>query len=239
MSSRVLSIIVPCHNEGENIPFILRAFADVLREKGFNGAELILIDNNSKDGTAEILKRELEKPEHSFARTVFEPRAGYGVAIKRGLESAQGEIIAWTHADLQTDPKDVLRAYEEYVKYNDPKVIIKGSRVGRPLAQIIFSAGMALIASVILRKRFFEINAQPKLFHRNFLEHLLGGPDDFSLDLYLLYQAKCYGYQVKTINVFFKKRIYGESKWAFSFSSKFKTIWRTIKYIVKLKRTLS
>ncbi len=235
-----LSIVVPCYNEGGNIPPLLNRFDDAMRERGGITTELIVVDNNSKDDTGKIIAAELATGKYPFAKTVFEPRAGYGAAIKKGLSTARGDVLAWTHADLQTDPRDVFRAYDELLSAKAENCIVKGSRVERPLSQVIFSFGMAVIASAVLQKRFFEINAQPKLFYRSSFDKLVGNtaPDDFSLDLYLLYRAKQQGYVVKSIPVKFAVRTFGESKWAFSFSSKIKTILRTIRYIFKLRETI-
>ncbi|OGY96861.1 MAG: hypothetical protein A2122_03130, partial [Candidatus Liptonbacteria bacterium GWB1_49_6] len=201
--------------------------------------ELIIVDNNSKDDTARVLEGELHKSDYAFARTVFEPSPGYGAAIKTGLRAARGEFLAWTHADLQTDPADVFRAFREAEKNVSDGFIIKGKRVGRPFSQALFSSGMAVIASVILRKPLWEINAQPKLFRRRLLETVLNGPDDFSLDVYLLYRAKQSGYPINSIDVVFEKRLHGTSKWAFSFSSKVKTTIRTVRYLWALRKTLA
>ena len=67
---------------------------------------------------------------------------------------------------------------------------------------------MQVFSSFILKK-LNDINAQPKLFSRKFYEkHFYNPPSDFSLDLFLLCKAEF----VKTIDVFFNKRIYGEAK---------------------------
>jgi hypothetical protein len=152
-----------------------------------------------------------------------------------GVREAKGDVIAWTHSDLQTDPEDIFRALELYRRDPDHPVV-KGRRIKRPLKDWAFSAGMALIASVVLRKVFYEINAQPKLFSRQFLEYLKDAPHDFSLDLYLLYQAKLHKVPIKSIPVRFLNRLHGESSWATSFASKRKTINRTIAYIFALRR---
>jgi len=234
-----LSIIIPSYNEGKNIPLVLEAFRVVFdigdRRKW---AELIIVDNNSKDDTADILNRELAKSEHAFARTVFQPIAGYGAAIKKGLEDAKSEVLAWTHADLQTDPDDVFKAFELYEKNGGGKILVKGHRVRRTFSQWFFSFGMAVISSALMGMRLYEVNAQPKLFGRDFLKLLTDVPDDFSLDLYVLCQANRNGYAIHSMRVLFKSRLHGESKWAFSFSSKIKTIVRTIKYIVRLRKSV-
>jgi glycosyltransferase involved in cell wall biosynthesis len=231
-----LSIVVTCYNEGKNIPLVLNAFREVFEAGNHHAlAELIIVDNNSTDDTPAILKHELTKPEYSFVRSVFEPRPGYGAAIKTGLRAARGEVLAWTHGDIQTDPVDVFRAFAIFARAENEHLIIKGNRVKRPLPHVIFSFGMAAVASAILRKPFFEINAQPKLFARKLLPVIESGPNDFSLDLHLLYHAKMHGYPIEKIDVEFKKRVHGESTWAFSFGSKMRTIWRTVKYIWKLR----
>ena len=204
--------------------------------------ELIGVDDASLDNTQAVFQEFLTNPSFNFLKIINiskEDHRGYGHAIMTGLKEARGEVLAWTHSDLQTDPADVFRAYEKFLEeggLKGGKIIVKGNRIRRTLSQVVFSFGMAIIASVILRKLFFEINAQPKLFGKNFMDYLTSAPEDFSLDLFLLYQAKKNGYKIKTINVLFNKRLHGESKWAFSFSSQLRTIKRTIKYIFKLRK---
>lgn len=230
-----LSIMVPFHNEEKNVPLVLDGYRQFFGRYNF---ELLCIDDASADGTNTALAHHLADERNSFARLIIITAAehrGYGHAVMTGVRQAQGEIIAWTHSDLQTDPADVFRAYDYWQEQADRNMVVKGSRVGRTPSQIILSGGMAIVASVILHRAFFEINAQPKLFHRDFLLYLENAPDDFSLDLYLLYQAKRYGYRIATISVRFPERQHGQSSWAFSWRSKWKTIMRTIRYIWRLR----
>src|SRR3989344_6250283 len=227
----MLSIVIPFHNERNSIEPILH------RAKSFIGRydfELICVNDASKDDTNEIFNRLLQDKDCSFVKYINispENHIGYGHAIMTGVSRANGEVIAWTHSDLQTDLADVFRAFDEFKEYSDRKVIVKGNRIARSFKDVAFSFGMACIASLRLGKVFYEINAQPKLFSRSFLEYLKNTPDDFSLDLYLLHQAKNNNFIIKTIDVRFEKRPHGQSSWANSFSSKWKTILRTIKYI--------
>lgn len=237
----MFSVVVPFHNEEKNTPLVLEGY---LKFKDKYSFELICVDDASSDGIQTIFKSFLSNPEFSFLKLVSinkENHRGYGHAIMTGLREARGDVLAWTHSDLQTDPADVFRAYEKFSEgggLGGEKIIIRGNRIRRTISQVIFSFGMAVVASFILRKIFFEINAQPKLFSKDFMRYLTNAPEDFSLDLFLLYQAKRYGYKIKTIDVLFNKRLYGESKWAFSFSSKLKTVRRTIMYIFKLSKIL-
>jgi glycosyltransferase involved in cell wall biosynthesis len=241
----ILSVVVPCYNEEKNIPLIIRRFGEALSRCKFSDlVEIILVDNGSKDHSAAVLPQEIEKSGLPNFKVVTVPvNQGYGFGIVSGLRAATGTLLSWTHADMQTDPYDVIRAYELYeseaLQSPGQKLIIKGHRVGRRFGEWAFTLGMSIISTTVLQSILFDINAQPKLFSRDFFQGLKNPPNDFSLDLFLIYAAKKSGYKVKTIDVVFAKRIHGESKWAFSWSSKYKTILRTIKYIFALRKQLS
>ena len=140
---------------------------------------------------------------------------------------------------MQTNPTDVLEAYKTFVNHPDyPKCILKGRGVGRNPLDALFKAGMSIISTLPLREKLSDVNAQPKMFHRNFLEKLTESPKDFSLDLYLLYQAQVHKYQFLEHHVNFEKRLYGESKGGGTLKGKLRLIQRTWKYMIKLKREL-
>ncbi|MFA5142296.1 MAG: glycosyltransferase [Candidatus Woesearchaeota archaeon] len=228
-----LSIIVPCYNEEMNIPLVLDRFARTLQ--GRKNIELILVDNNSKDNSAQILVDSLKQEEYSFARTVFQPLPGYGAAIWKGLTSAKGEFICWTHADMQTDPEDTITAFNLIKRHENPvKAYIKGERHGRPLFDSLFTSGMSLFETVLLRKRLYDINAQPNLFHRSFLDYLANPPSDFSFDLYCYYIARKKKYEMIRFPVLFTDRLNGHSNWNNGVRSKIKFIKRTIDFSIGL-----
>lgn len=234
-----LSIVVPCYNEEKNIPLIVEKFSRIC--EGRNDVEVILVNNGSTDSSAGVFEeRVAQYPSPALQVVTVKTNIGYGHGIVTGLRAATGDVLAWTHADLQTDPADAIRAFEKFRSFSDPaRVMIKGKRIKRSFGQWGFTFGMSCIASALLGGVYYDINAQPKLFHRSLFEKMTNPPDDFSLDLYLLYIAKNNGVRLHTIPVTFNKRIHGESKWAFSFSSKWKTILRTIRYIFALRRSVT
>ena len=241
-----LSIVVPCYNEEKNIPLIVGRFTEALQKyKGRAKIEIILVDNGSKDRSSEGMASEFARVGRSEFRTVLVPvNQGYGFGILSGLKAATSDVLAWTHADMQTDPYDVFLAFDLFERTlptvaTPAALMVKGRRIGRKFGDWAFTLGMSVISSVILGKLLFDINAQPKLFHRELYDSLLDPPHDFSLDLYLVYTAKLRHIRLETIDVRFAPRIHGESKWAFSWKSKYKTILRTIRYIVALRDQLS
>ncbi len=230
----ILSIVLPCYNEAKSLPLLLDGY---LKAKPDFPFELILVNNGSTDESKEVMGQLLCNPIYSFARIVeVEKNQGYGFGIITGLKSAKGDFLAFSHADMQCAPKDVFLAFEKLRSSVFPqKTLVKGRRQGRGLTERTITFFMALIASLVLGKKLSDINAQPKVFPRAFLQKLAKPPFGFELDLYILYQAKRNGFSVETIPVEFKKRLFGVSHWAFSVLSKWKAILKTIGYIFKLK----
>jgi len=149
-----------------------------------------------------------------------------------GVREASGQIIAWSHADMQTDPSDVLKIFNKYqAQILSGKYYAKGRRVDRNPADAFFSLGMSIISSVFLGSNLNDINAQPKMFDKSFLKHLQNPPDDFALDLYLMYQAYKNKIELIEMPVPFAKRQHGIAKGGGSFRGKIKPIRRTLRYI--------
>jgi len=242
MGKILLSIVVPCYNEGRNIPLVLERFYETLKDEGLlSNVELILVDNNSKDDSAEVLKNELKKFKYGFAKTVFQEISGYGSAIKKGLSDSIGEFVCWTHGDIQTPPKDTIKAYKLMLKQDNPKkTFVKGTRYGRPVLDKVLTMGMSFVETILFRKTFWDINSQPNLFHRDFLKILFvdNAPNDFSFDLYAYYLVKKNNYFVKRFDVHFGKRLFGESSWNTGLLARYGFIKRTLKFSFELKKGL-
>lgn len=233
-----LSVVVPCYNEEKNIPGLVEHFAGAL--SGEPGVELLLVDNGSTDATGRVIDEALGRKGLAFARKVtVEKNLGYGFGILSGLREARGAVLAWTHADLQTDPGDVLRAYRIYQeKAPAGPLIVKGRRKNRKASEKLLSLGMQFVASAALGTWLDEVNAQPKLFPREFFDSFRDPPRDFSLDLYLLYQAKKSGCRIVSMPVYFKERRFGEAKGGSGSALKvrWKLIRRSFAYIFELRR---
>lgn len=230
-----LSVIIPCYNEEKNLPLLINRCKEVFILKEY---EVILVDNGSTDKTAAILK-ELLKNQSIIKSIHVEKNQGYGFGILSGLHAATGDILAWTHADMQTDPADVLKGWQIFKAQMEPyKFFIKGKRYGRPVSDILFTIGMAIFESLILKRFFWDINAQPTMLHRTLFEKWDNPPHDFSLDLYSYYQAHIHAYAIKRFPVYFGKRAHGISHWNIDFKSKIKFIKRTITFSLMLRKRL-
>ena len=200
-----ISIIIPVFNEEKNVWLVAEKYNEILKNLK---AEVIFVeDTGSTDNTREELKKIAKK--YPFVRNLFINERGYGNSIYHGLKSAKGRYLAWTHADLQTDPNDPIKAYNLIIQQKSPEnSYIKGN------------------------------NAQPNLFHKSFLSNITNPPKDFSFDLYFYYMAKKLDYNLIKLPVSFTKRLHGQSAWNTGLSSKWKFIKRTIKFTSEMKKQL-
>ena len=231
-----LSIVVPCYNEEKNIPLILKKFQGVIKR---DDIELILVNNGSTDNSQMVFDELV--PKYTFAKVVkIEVNQGYGYGITSGLNEASGEFIGYTHADMQTDPADVLKAPKIIEKQDDSmNCYVKGDRKSRPFVDQFFTMGMSAFESIYLGKKLWDINAQPNIFHKSFFDSVRKNcPKDFSLDLYFLYIAQIYGLDVIRFDVVFPERTHGKSSWNDGLGSKWKFIKRTLGFSFKLKKEL-
>lgn len=229
------TIVVPCYNEARNIPLLLERFSAVAQR---GDIRLLLVDNGSTDDSAEILATVV--PDYAFARSVRVPvNQGYGYGILQGLAACESEFIGWTHADMQTDPADIIKAAELLEKSGYSQTLyVKGLRHGRPFADSFFTFGMSVFESIFMGANLWDINAQPNVFHQSFFRSWQNPPHDFALDLYAFFMARKNSITVERLDVRFPPRLHGESKWNTGFRSKIKFITRTLDFSLKLKSRL-
>jgi len=102
----LLSIIIPAHNEQDRLPASLEKVLAFLRSQEYS-AEIIIVENGSSDGTAEIARQAAEH--HPQVRWIQEPLAGKGRAVRSGMLGAEGEYRFICDADLSMPIEEVNR----------------------------------------------------------------------------------------------------------------------------------
>jgi len=227
------SLVIPCYNEAANLPLLLERCQKLVVQPG---VEVVLVDNGSTDDSSTKLCELL--PSYPGCRSVqVEKNQGYGFGILAGLAAASGDLLGWTHADMQTDPVDALCGLKIFEEHG-PDIFVKGRRNGRPLGDVAFTVGMSTFETLLLGKPMWDINAQPTMFSRKFFESWREPPHDFSLDLYAYYQARQAGLMVHRFPVLFGERAHGVSHWNVNWAAKRKFIRRTVEFSLQLRRSL-
>jgi len=102
---KTISIVMPARNERDGIEQTIRAIPkDELEKMGYE-VQILVVDNDSNDGTGELAKK-------AGAEIIFEPRHGYGSAYKAGFAHATGDVIATADADLTYPVEHIPRLVE-------------------------------------------------------------------------------------------------------------------------------
>ena len=232
-------LVLPAYNEPENLENLINRAVEAAKEFGHDATtfQLVLVNNGSTDKTAAVLNR-LKKSDLAewFHVVQIVKNQGYGFGVKMGLRACSAPIIGWSHADLQCDPKDFFKSVK-IASDESANVLVKGIRRKRALKDQFVTTVFEFLARRILGLKTGEINAQPKVFPKSFLPHVINGPDTFELDIYTLYQAHKKGYDIKTIEVDFPPRIHGISKWAHSLMGRYEGIKRMFFYMLQLRNT--
>jgi glycosyltransferase involved in cell wall biosynthesis len=114
----VVSVVIPCLNEEENIEACVTAALEAMQGAGIPG-EVVVADNASDDGSAELAAA-------AGARVVSEPRRGYGSAYLAGFAAARGRYIVMADADLTYDFREIPRFVD---KLEEGAELVMGDRM--------------------------------------------------------------------------------------------------------------
>jgi glycosyltransferase involved in cell wall biosynthesis len=104
----LVSVVIPCLNEAENIERCVTAALEAILEMGVAG-EVVVADNNSEDDSAKLAEK-------AGARVVVERRRGYGSAYLAGFAASRGKYIVMADADLTYDFSEIPRFVDELEK---------------------------------------------------------------------------------------------------------------------------
>ena len=163
----VLSIIIPCYNERENIINILDKIDQVEEIR----KEIIVVDDCSTDGTREILEN---KVRDRVAQLIYhEKNGGKGAALKTGFAHATGDIVIVQDADLEYDPmeyKDVILPIVE----EKAKVVygsrFKNSRAKGYLANRLANKFLTVLSNLFTHQRLTDMETCYKAFRREVIQ---------------------------------------------------------------------
>jgi glycosyltransferase involved in cell wall biosynthesis len=197
----MLSIIIPFHNEKDNLRVLFDELSDAL--KGIPH-EKIFVDDGSTDGSyAEIKNLDCTLITHRRKK-------GKGAALISGLEKAKGDIIVFMDADLQDDPADLTKFIEKISKGYDMICGWREDRKDSAVMHFISKIGNTVIWRNILSSPFHDINCGYKMFKKEVLEALPLYGDNFR---FLALSAHNEGFKVGEVSVNHRPRTHGTSKY--------------------------
>ena len=209
-----LSIVIPAYNEAESLPVLLEQMQMVLKTHAYHRAEVIVINDGSTDGTAEILDALLETQTHRFTMHVihFKRNQGKAEALMAGFAAAAGDIIITMDADLQDDADEIPKLIE--VLNNKNYDVVSGWKYPRkdPLEKRVFSFFFNRITAFFTGVKLHDMNCGFKAYRAEVVKELHLYGDQHRYIPILAHQA---GYKIGEVKVRHHPRRFGVSKYGF------------------------
>ena len=99
----LVSLIIPCYNEEEALPFLYNALCDVRKEVKDHDFEFIFVNDGSRDKTSEVIKK-FAAEDKDVRYIIFSRNFGKEAAMYAGLKKSKGDMVAIMDADMQDPP---------------------------------------------------------------------------------------------------------------------------------------
>ncbi|MBI4891358.1 MAG: glycosyltransferase family 2 protein [Acidobacteria bacterium] len=192
-----ITIVIPAYNEEKRLPATLQTVLGYLDGKSHTFAEVLVVDDGSRDGTAAIV--EAQSALDSRVRLLKNPgNRGKGYAVRHGMQEARGEWVLFSDADLSA-PIEELDKLEAAIEFGsadgaigsralDRKLVGKRQSVFREFSGRLFNLAMRLVTGLPYR----DTQCGFKIFRRDVARALAAAQqsDGFGFDVEILYIAK-------------------------------------------------
>lgn len=215
----VLSLIIPCYNEQEALPFFYEKVGEVLRQMECD-YELLFINDGSKDETLGILRRLAADDEH-VSYLSFSRNFGKEAAMYAGFQNVSGDYVAVMDADLQ-DPPSLLPQMLEILQTGeyDSVATRRVNREGEPLVRSWFAKKFYQVINRISDVDIVDGARDFRMMRREVANAIvaLGEYNRFSKGIYGWVGFRTYWFPYENV-----ERVAGQTKWGF---------WKLFKYAI-------
>ncbi len=221
-----LSVIIPVYNEVESIETILTRVYDTKLTH-----EIIVVDDGSKDGTRDILKK-LDGKKH--VRVILhEKNQGKGAAVRTGMAAATGDVLLIQDADLEYDPRDfpeLLKPIQEGLAD-----VVYGSRfLGRAHRVTMFwhmvaNKSLTLMTNILYDTILTDMETGYKVFRREVIAGMMIRANSFNFEPEFTAKILKRKYRIFEVPITFNPRDYTQGK-KIKLHDAFEAIWALVKY---------
>jgi glycosyltransferase involved in cell wall biosynthesis len=221
-----LSVIIPIYNEVESLREIVKRVQDTKL-----AWEIVLVDDNSIDGTRDLLK-EMDGKDN-ICVVLHEKNQGKGAAVRTGFGAARGDILLIQDADLEYDPRDyptLLKPLEEGIAD-----VVYGSRfLGGPRRVVMFWHMVAnylltFMTNILYNTILSDMETGYKVFRRKVIEGMPLHAKRFDFEPEFTAKVLKRKYRIYEVPISFNPRDYSEGK-KIKLKDAFEAVWTLLKY---------
>lgn len=207
----ILSVVIPAYNEENGIAEIacrVLSVAPALKNAGIDQLELLIVDDGSKDRTAEVASK------IAGVNLISHPQnKGYGAALKTGFSRARGELIGFLDADGTYPPEYFPHLCRAALNGGD---LIIGSRMAgaeskMPLTRRVGNFFFATLLTILSRQKVTDSASGMRVFKREILEQVYPLPDGLNLTPVMSTRALHEGISIGEVPIPYSERV-GRSK---------------------------
>ncbi|MDP7069453.1 MAG: glycosyltransferase family 2 protein [Candidatus Peribacteraceae bacterium] len=220
MNQPRLSIVVPVYNEEKTLREITRRIIDACG----SFAEIIYVDDGSKDGSLAILKEVAREQD----TVITKENGGKGSAVRKGYQVANGKYVVVQDADLEYDPEEIPGLLEYAEKHNVPA--LWGSRRLKTQKQFVhlghFIGGTSLtyVCNILYFSRLTDQPTCYKMVRGDILKTLPLKENDFRFDPELTVMILRRGHKISEQPISYHPRSMEEGK-KINWTDWFKWVW--------------
>lgn len=219
--AEMISLIVPCYNEEQSLPFFYKEVSAVMQKMHNLDFELIFVNDGSKDRTMDVVL-ELAQKDSRVKYISFSRNFGKEAAMYAGFEHAKGDYCAVMDADLQDPPALLETMYHALTcEGYDSAATRRVTRKGEPPIRSFFARMFYRIINRMTDVEIVDGARDFRLMNRKYLDALLSLKERnrFSKGLF-----GWVGFKTKWIEFENVERVAGETKWSF---------WKLFKYSIE------
>ena len=207
----MISLIIPCYNEEESIPYFIKEInkvIDLMKKEKF---ELIFVDDGSKDKTLEILEK-LADEDKKVKYISFSRNFGKEAAMLAGLKNSKGDYVAVMDVDLQDPPTMLIDMYNGIKEGYDCVGLRRTTRVGEPKVRSFFATCYYKLINKISTTDIVDGARDFRLMTRQMVDSILELEENnrYSKGIF-----SWVGYKTKWLEYENVQRVAGSTKWSF------------------------
>ncbi len=199
MLSGSVSLVIPAHNEAENIGPLLGRCLGVL--PGISrDYDIVLVDDGSTDDTAGVAREAMGSEVNRLSVIKHDRKSGYGVTVADGLRAARGRYLGFMDGDGQFDPADLEKLAARLADAD----MVTGRRERRadPRYRLLIAGVFNILIRLLYRVRFRDVDCGMKLMRREVLDAaapILARSALLNTELY--FKAQRNGFRVAQVSV--------------------------------------